>query len=138
MDLKSTFELLLYGGGALVIPAWYFWQFRRAESAKKWPRTQATIESGAYEEYSLGRGGKATLPTFAFSYKVGEEFYGGRFALLPYITDPPPSIVEKLIGQTLEISYEPGRPQNSFIPNDLIEGCKVEQKIGPHVVYPHD
>ena len=72
------------------------------------------------------------LPVFAFSYQVGGEYYSGRFALLPYITDPfvtDSSFVEDMIGRKVQVNHDSLKFDVWFIPDKLIEGCKVEQKF---------
>jgi len=56
----------------------------------------------------------------------------GRFALLPYITDPfvsDSSFVEHMIGRKVQVNHDPLKPEVWFIADKLIEGCKVEQKF---------
>jgi hypothetical protein len=105
-----------------------------AKKARRWPTTEATIESSSMEVMARERGVKVTLPVFAFSYCVDDEFYGGKFALLPYTTDPGESILTRMIGRKLMIHYDPKKPSTWFIPDELVEGCQVEQKIGAHLV----
>jgi hypothetical protein len=94
--------------------------------------TEATIESGAMEAVAHARYGDVTLPVFAFSYVVDREYYSGRFALFPYITDPGESIFARMAGRKLQLHYDPRKPAEWFLPEELIEGCEVEQEIGPH------
>jgi hypothetical protein len=77
------------------------------------------------------------LPVFAFSYQVAGEYYGGRFALLPYITDPTvadQSLLEHMVGRRVQVNYDPARPEAWFVADELIEGCRVEQKFGRDLV----
>ena len=121
--------------------AYWMWQLRRVKSANAWPRTEATIEAAAPEVVGSNfQGITVKLFAFAFSYKVDGEYYSGRFALMPYIDDPGKSLCERMLGRKLEVGYDPKRPEVCFVPDELIEGCKVQQKIGPHVfgLYPKD
>jgi hypothetical protein len=108
-------------------------QFIGWNKARKWPSTQGTIESGQFEQ--MAGGGKrppVILPVFAFSYQVSDEYYGGRFALMPFITDPTvsdPSFVEHMVGRKVQVNYDPASPELWFVADKLIEGCKVEQKF---------
>ena len=92
------------------------------------------------ENVPAGRDEPVVLPVFAFSYVVKGEYYSGRFALMPYTNDPGPSLFGRMIGRKLEIAYDARNPEAWFIPDELIEGCKVQQKLGPHfaVLYPKD
>lgn len=115
------------------------WLRRRmlAHLAGKWPMTEATIESGRREVVARNRFGIIELPVFAFSYKVRGQYYPGRFALSPYITDPGDGVISRMIGRRLQIHYDPTDPSAWFIPDELIEGCRVEQKFDPHFIsYP--
>jgi len=109
------------------------WRRRMSRKATKWPCVEGTIESGKLEHVAGNRRGpEVILPVFAFSYRVGTEYYSGRFALLPYITDPfvsDSSFVEHMIGRKVQVNHDPLKPEVWFIADKLIEGCKVEQKF---------
>lgn len=109
-------------------------QLAMSKKAQKWPTVEGTIESGKVEQ--VGGGGKQQpifLPVFAFSYQVAGEYYGGRFALLPYTTDPTvadPCFLEHMVGRKVHVNYDPAHPESWFVADELIEGCRVEQKFG--------
>jgi hypothetical protein len=42
----------------------------------------------------------------------------------------------RMIGRKLQVRYDPARPDVWFIPDALIGGCKIEQKLAPHL-YTH-
>jgi Protein of unknown function (DUF3592) len=109
---------------------------REVDEARQWPQTEATIESAALEPPKEGR--YALLPTFGFSYEVAGERYSGRFSLLRSKTVSPESLLLDMPGHKLQVHYNPQQPKLWFIPDELIKGCKVEQKMGPHVtaLYP--
>jgi hypothetical protein len=121
---------------AVICVAFVSWLLRRrkAKSTIHWPTTEATIESGAVEVVAREKFSKVELPVFAFSYRVREEYFSGRFALLPYITDPGQSVIERMIGKKLQVRYDPARAEMWFIPDELIEGCKIEQQLSPDFV----
>ncbi len=103
-------------------------------TAQNWPSVEGTIESGQ-REWVAGGAGPSTiiLPVFAFSYQVAGEYYGGRFALRPYTTDPTvadPSFIKHMIGRKVRVNYNPVHPEEWFVANERVEGCRVEQKIG--------
>jgi len=133
--VDSTGITILIGclvGPIVIIGLW--WRKRQGEvnQARLWPQTEATVESGEAEfvgesEYAV------RLPVFAFSYKVEGAYYSGRFALLPYTADPGESIYARMAGRKLQVHYDPHRPEAWFLSDALIEGCKVEQKIGLHL-----
>lgn len=112
----------------------WLWRRSRARSARHWPSAEATIESGAVEVVARTRGGQIELPVFAFSYEVEGQLFGGRFALRPYITDPGASIVTRLIGKKIVVRYDPTDAATWFIPDELIERCKIEQKLSPDLI----
>jgi hypothetical protein len=109
---------------------WWRKQERIVETAREWPVTEAIVQSGSLESATEGR---VVLPAFAFAYHVGEEYYSGRFSLASYSRDPE-TIIQQMVGRKLQIHYDPSRPEIWFIADERIEGCKVEQKIGPHVI----
>lgn len=117
----------------------WWWQRRSARQTAGWSLSEATIESVKDEIVNhSGRGGTITLPVLAFSYQVSGEYYSGRFALYPYITDL--GDMTRMIGRKLQVRYNPAHPEMWFIPDKLMEGCKVEQKMDPHLInlYPDD
>jgi Protein of unknown function (DUF3592) len=112
------------------------------DQAREWPATEATIESGALE--ATHETHKVVLPTFAFSYQVSGAYYSGRFSLSPQERFPSHALLDSLLremsGRKLLVRYDPQRPEVWFIPDEFINGCKVEQEVGVHVVhdfYPH-
>jgi len=74
---------------------WGRWQKSKLTKAKQWPRTEATIQTGAIEVVAPDLGSAMRLPVFAFSYQVGGEYYSGRFALMPYTVQ-----IRRLAGQS--------------------------------------
>jgi hypothetical protein len=113
--------------------SWWIYQTIKRSKARHWPLTEATIESGSVEVVARSRYGVVRLPVFAFSYEVAGTYFGGRFALLPYITDPDESLFSRMTGRKLQVHYNPGRFEEWYLPDKIIEGCKIEQKIGPHL-----
>ena len=120
--------------------AWWRWQQIRVEKARQWPKTEATIESGELEVLASNRFESVRLPVFAFSYKVDGEYHSGRFALTPYSVSYDESIIVQMIGRKLTVCYNPADPEKWLIPDDAIEGYKVEQRMGPHLLgyYPRN
>jgi len=108
-----------------------------------WPTAEATIDSGAFE--GTQESGRVVLPTFAFTYRVSGGYYSGRFCLIPEWRSRreafSESIINQMIGRKLLLRYDPHCPEMWFIPDEYIDGCKVGQKIAPHVIhsyYPKD
>ena len=79
------------------------------------------------------RSGTVELPTFGFSYGVAGQYYSGRFSLMPY-DDPRESLLVRMAGRKLLVHYDPEHPEIWFISDAIIEGCKVQQKMGPRLV----
>lgn len=119
---------------------WGRWQKSKLTKAKQWPKTEATIQTGAIEVVAPTLGSVIRLPVFAFSYQVGGEYYSGRFALMPYTVQYDDSLVNRMIGRKLLICYDSAHPDRCLIPDDMIDGYKVKQKMGPHLLdyYPSD
>ena len=132
-DLKTWIAVI---GVMIILVAWLVRRIR-VRSARHWPMAEGTVESGVREVVFSSKYGNIELPVFAFSYRVARDYYSGCFALRPYITDPGESVIDRLIGRKLQVRYNPTRPSVWFIPDELIEGCRVEQKLDPHLVsYP--
>jgi hypothetical protein len=111
----------------------WLWRRSRIGASAAWPIVEGIVESGAMEPVANGQGVNIELPVFSFSYRVGSGYYGGRFALLPYNTDPGPTVVQRMIGRKLQIRVDPQKPETWFIADDLIEGCRVEQNLSRHL-----
>jgi hypothetical protein len=112
----------------------WLWRRNLSRKATEWPDTEGEIQSGCLETVAHNRYGELQLPVFTFTYQVGGQYYGGRFALRPYITDPGISVIERLRGQKLQVRFNPMSPEEWFIPNEYIEGCRVEQSLSPDLV----
>lgn len=135
-SMDTARDLFFLALAAVAATAW-FWRRNQAKKAMHWPLAEGIIESGAIEAVAHSKYGTIELPVFAFSYRVGTERFGGRFALRPYITDPGASVTERLIGRKLAVHYDPRNVQRWFIPDEFIEGCRVEQALSPDFVnYP--
>jgi hypothetical protein len=127
------------GSVAVAMTAWVVSLYRQRqllEQAEQWLPVEARIESGALE--GTHESGKILLPTFAFSYQVSGEYYSGRFSLMPKAfptTEILESIIDRMSGRKLLVRYQPAHPEVWFIPDEFIDGLKVEQKIGSHVIH---
>lgn len=133
MDIDSFVELALIAIGVVSLLSW-LWRRVRSKDALRWPTTEGNIESGTIEVVAHLKGGDISLPVFAFSYRVTDRYHSGRFALRPYITDPGPSVLDRMKGRKLQIHYNPRRTEEWFIADEYIEGCRVEQKLSPDFV----
>jgi hypothetical protein len=124
---------------ALLLVRWR-WQLAKVDKAKQWPTTEATIQTGAIEVVAQTKFNTVRLPAFAFSYHVRDEYYSGRFALMPCTVEFDESLIDRMIGRKIMVCYDPAHPDRWLIPGEVIDGFKVEQKIGPHLVgyYPSD
>jgi hypothetical protein len=128
----------LLGVVAIVVAiaiGWWWWQRKRVEETEGWLQTEASIESGGLEGAAQGR---VRLLTFTFSYQIAGKYYSGRFALLRHTADPESSLIDRMIGRKIQVRCDPRRPEVWFIPEKVIEGCKVAQRMGPHfsALYP--
>lgn len=105
-------------GLLLAIPGvcvgWWVWRLRGVKAAKTWPRTEATIESAAPEVVESNFQGMP-VKLFAFSYKVNGEYYSGRFALMPYISDPPgENLCPRMRGRNWKSATIPSDPKSGL------------------------
>lgn len=144
--MDETGFYILFGllGIVAIVAAIWIWELRgqrrQIQSAVSWPITEATIESGAIEEVSnIGGRTPMFLPVFAFSHHVADNYYSGRFSLSHLNTDAD-ELIRRMIGRKIQIRCNTSSPDMWFIPDEHIEGCKVEQKLGPHLValYPKE
>jgi hypothetical protein len=138
--VATVITLLLFGFGIPAFIGWLCWQLYLKHKAKSWPSTEATVQSGDTEVVHSSEYGAIRLPCFAFTYIVDGDRQSGYFSLRPYTTDPGEGLIQRMVNRKLQILYNPAKPEEWYIPTDLIEGCKVEQKMGPHIfgLYPKD
>ena len=127
------------GSVTVAVMAWVVSLYRQRkllEQAAQWLPVEARIESAALE--GTHESSKILLPTFAFSYQVSGEYYSGRFSLMPKAFPTQEiieSIIDRMSGRKLLVRYQPDHPEVWFILDEFIDGLKVEQKIGSHVVH---
>jgi uncharacterized protein DUF3592 len=137
MDILSGFAVVAVVALCVAIAAWimsWYRQRKLVQQAAQWVPIEATIESGALE--GTRETGKVVLPTFAFSYQVSGESYSGRFSLRANVSkESAESMIDQMIGRRIFLRYDPDHPEKWFIPDDAIEGYKVEQKIGSHLIH---
>jgi Protein of unknown function (DUF3592) len=128
--------LVVAGAVCVAVIAWVISSYRQRnllQQAGRWVSVEATIESGALE--GTRESSKVVLPTFAFSYEVSENRYSGRFSLRANVSKTvAESMIDQMIGRKILLRYDPDRPEVWFIPDESIDGYKVEQKIGSHVI----
>ena len=129
--------LLVAGAVSVAVIAWvisWYRQRKLVQRAGQWVPVEGRIESGALE--AIHESGKIILPTFAFSYQVSGESYSGRFSLRANISKAlAESMIDQMIGRKLFLRYDPDHTEMWFIPDEFIDGYKVEQKIGSHVIH---
>jgi hypothetical protein len=123
---------------------WWAWRARGLEQARKWPRTEATIQSAEVEVVHGTRRSSLKASICAFSYTVDGMRYSGRFSLLSGTrpADRPMRTLSlrTLVDQRLPLLYDPLRPRNWYIPMEHWRGYSLEQKMGIHSLrlYPRD
>jgi Protein of unknown function (DUF3592) len=119
------------------VVAWAISQYRTrklVQRAGQWLPVEGKIESGALE--GTHESGKVVVPTFAFSYQVSEQYYSGHFSLRANLSKVlAESMIDQMIGRKLLLRYDPDHPEVWFIPDELINGYEVEQKISSHAIH---
>lgn len=138
MDKELLAVLFIVGSAVCVaIAAWVMSQYKQRQTiqkARQWLPVEATIESGALE--GTQETSRVVLPTFAFSYKVSDQYYSGRFRLSAHLPRARgEAMIGQMIGRRLLLRYDPERPAAWFIPDESIDGYKVEQKLSSHVIH---
>ena len=104
-------------------------RLKHVNKAELWPSVEATVQSGNVEVVRHLRFGDIQLPVFDFSYAVDQKPYVERFALSMH-TEPADSLISKMVGRKITVQYDPQNPGNFYIPGKIMEGCKIEQKVG--------
>jgi len=141
----ATVIVVVASAVGICIALWIVSVYRQRkilQEVKQWLLVEAKVESGAIETTSETN--KVVLPTFAFSYQVPGEYYSGRFGLMPkrFLGEELiQSMIDRMIGRKFLIRYDPSHPEAWFIPDESIDGCKVEQRISSNVIhryYPRD
>jgi hypothetical protein len=129
--------LLVAGAVSVAFIAWvisWYRQRKLVRQAGQWLPVEAKIESGALE--GMRESGKVVLPTFAFSCQVSEQYHSGRFSLRANLSKAlAESMIDQMIGRKLLVRCDPDHPEMWFIPDELIDGYEVEQKIGSQIIH---
>ena len=107
-------------------------RLKQVNDTKGWPSVEATVLSGTVEVVRHLRFGEIHLPVFELGYAVDQKPYTERFGLSMH-KEPADSLIGKMIGRRLRVQYNPQDPAACFIPDETIEGCRVEQKIGSQI-----
>lgn len=95
---------------------------RRAE-AQLWPTTEATVQGSEMRMVSRYE----SLPSFIFSYPVGEEYYSGWFTLSAE-GERADALLKELDNKKFAIRYDPKDPSKFCISDEVIEGCTVQDQ----------
>jgi hypothetical protein len=112
-------------GLLLTIKRWPEW-FRRARSAR-WPTVPGTIEGG---EVSTLRGRRRNsdgpieraTASLAYSYQVNGTYYSGYHIAVFDDEQEAWSFVDGLKGETVQVSYNPRRPDISVLRPQAVLG----------------
>ncbi len=99
------------------------WRKKRAETAKAWPTTEATVQSGE-EVIASTRGGDLTIFCFTFSYVVNGEYYSGRFELLPD-SGSSEAVISRMKDRKFQVHYDPAKPETYHFSDEQMEGCDI-------------
>jgi hypothetical protein len=132
MGLIGVLLFLVYMSVPLMfLVLWWAWRSRGLEQARKWPRTEAIIQSAEVQVKRGTRGAALKAPVCAFSYTVNGVRYSGRFSLVSG-ESASDSAVDQLVDQKLPLLYDPAHPKNWYIPMEHWRGYFLEQKMGVH------
>ena len=112
-------------GLLLTIKRWPEW-FRRARSAR-WPTVPGTIEGG---EVSTLRGRRRdsdgpierATANLAYSYRLNDTYYSGYHIAVFDDEQEAWSFVDGLKGETVQVSYNPRRPDISVLRPQAVLG----------------
>ena len=114
----------IFGFAAIVISAILLGQRSKAPNGSdSWPTTEATVQgsemrpNGRYDQ----------LPSFIFSYAVGEEYYSGWFALSAH-ADRADTLLKEMINKKVIVRYDPNQPSKFYVSGNAVEGCEVKDQ----------
>jgi hypothetical protein len=119
--------------------AWNRWNQKRVEEAANWPTTEATINSAEFQEFQGSSRREIHLyPCFEFYYVVNGDYYSGRFGLAVE-GEPADRLSREMIDKKLTVSYKSTQPSKFYIPDEMMNGYEVLQKLSARgTSYPSD
>ena len=123
-----VFVLVVAIVGAIVL--WNHRNDKRVEEAANWPTTEATIQQTEFQEF----GGNSrndvvhSYPCFVFTYIVKGEYYSGSFGLAVE-GEPADRLIHEWADKKVTVNYRPAKPSEYYIPDELMEGYEVLQKL---------
>jgi hypothetical protein len=124
--------MLLTTLSVLVVAAALLYRFgrlyifkERIKCAANWPETEAIIQSADMEWVERVGHLREELPFFAFSYKVENEYYSGRFGLrVP--EDRATTLMREWVSTKVTVRYDPKRPSVFSLPDEVsVDGFRV-------------
>ncbi len=121
-----------------VLVIWNRWNKKRVEEAADWPTTEATIQQTEFREFtSNSKSEPAHLyPCFEFYYVVNGEYYSGRFGLAVE-GEMADGLIREMNNRKFTVGYKPAQPSEFYIPDEMMDGYEVLQKLSARgTVYP--
>jgi hypothetical protein len=118
--------------GALVVVG-AIWSYRNArllEEAADWPTTEATIQQTELQEFNATSKSDVvhSYPCLMFTYIVNGEYYSGTFGLAVE-GEKADRMIEEWANKKLTVSYRPAKTSEYYVPDELMEGYEVLQKL---------
>lgn len=138
--MPFTFLFLLALAFIIALLVWNRRHKKQIEEAASWPTTEATIQQADFQEFTTNsRVEPAHLyPCFVFSYVVNGEYFSGRFGLTVE-GEQADTLIREMNGRKLTVSYNVNRPSEYYIPDEMMGGYEVLQKLSARgAVYPVD
>jgi len=118
LDGAFTLSILLVLGLLLSVKQWPEW-IRRMRSAG-WPTVAATIESGEVSTFRsrgryLDRGIETATVSLGYSYQLDGNYFSGYHVETFNDEQKAWSYLDALKGKTVQISYNPRKPEISVL-----------------------
>src|SRR5438309_8664731 len=104
--------LALFGIALLVAATWPGpWRFVRFSNSSNWPMMPATVEEAGVHAHH-GRSSTTYRAEVVYSYKVGGEYYSGRYTTDSFSEEDANAVANKYTkGARMQIHVNPAKPE---------------------------
>ncbi len=106
--------LALFGIALLVAATWPGpWRFARFSDSSNWPMMPATVEEVTVQAH-YGRSSTTYRAEVVYSYRVGGEYYSGRYTTDSFSEEEANAVVSKCPkGSAMQVHVNPAKPEVS-------------------------
>ena len=130
MLVMTPLQLIIVGLAVFaILVIWLVWRYTHPKEAEAWPSTSGTIQSVNTVVVHAGRS-SYSVEVADFSYSVDDEYFSGRLTITTTPSNQGLS-PRSLIHQTIQVNYDPRRPEKFSIPQTELGGFSLSPHYEP-------